>query len=172
MRTQLSNLNASCRCGKVVLGTRGKAIVSAICYCSSCQQAGQTLEKLPEAPQVLNHDGGTALVLVRKDRVRCVLGQHLLQSPTRRMVATCCNSAMFLDFSKGHWLSLFGNRLLGGAPPPEMRVMTAHRSADEQLPGDVPNYAAHSGRLMCKLLGAWARMRFRSPKHIEGIQPT
>ena len=31
-------------------------------------------------------------------------------SPTRRVVATCCNSAMFLDFTKGHWLSMYRNR--------------------------------------------------------------
>jgi hypothetical protein len=35
--------------------------------------------------------------------------EHRLKpdSPTRRVVATCCNSAMFLDVTKGHWLSMY-----------------------------------------------------------------
>ncbi len=52
-------------------------------------------------------DGGTGFVLVRSDRVRCVKGGDKLQehrlkpdSPTRRVLATCCNSPMFLEFSK------------------------------------------------------------------------
>jgi len=44
-------------------------------------------------------DGGTDYVLYRKDRVQCVTGQEYLEehrlkpdSPTRRVIATCCNS--------------------------------------------------------------------------------
>ena len=91
------------------------------------------------------------------------------ESPTRRMVASCCNSALFLDFTKGHWISLFGHRLPDGPPPPEMRVMTAHRGAEAQVPDDVPNYTKYSGRFMWKLLRAWAAMGFRTPKHINGV---
>ena len=54
---------------------------------------------LPRHP-VLNPDGGTDYVLYRKDRVQCVTGQEHLEehrlkpdSPTRRVIATCCNSA-------------------------------------------------------------------------------
>jgi hypothetical protein len=57
---------------------------------------------------VLYPDSGTGVILYRKDRVRCVMGQEYLEerrltpdSPTRRVLATCCNSAMFLDFTKG-----------------------------------------------------------------------
>lgn len=177
MRTELHDFAMSCQCGEVALQTEGKPIMNVVCYCSSCQEAGRALERSPEAPQVLNRDGGTAFVVVRKDRVRCVKGQGLLQehrlkpeSPTRRMVASCCNSAMFLDFSKGHWLSLFGHRLPGGPPAPEMRVMTAHRRADEELPRDVPNYSKFSGRFMWKMLGAWVAMGFRVPKDISGVK--
>src|SRR5712671_5622189 len=53
----------------------------------------------------------------RKDRVHCVTGQEYLEehrlkpdSPTRRVIATCCNSGMFLDFTKGHWLTMYRNR--------------------------------------------------------------
>ena len=50
-------------------------------------------------------------------------------SPTRRMFARCCNTAMFLDFTKGHWLSLYRGRLPNDIPPPAMRMMTAERPA-------------------------------------------
>ena len=38
------------------------------------------------------------------------LEEHRLKpdSPTRRVIATCCNSGMFLDFTKGHWLTMYG----------------------------------------------------------------
>ena len=77
------------------------------------------------------------------------------------MVATCCNSAMFLDFTKGHWLTLYRDRLPEPLPPLEMRVMTADRREGVVLPQDVPNYATHSGKFMWKLLAAWAAMGFR-----------
>jgi hypothetical protein len=111
------------------------------------------------------------MVLYRKDRLQCVTGQEYLtehrlkpDSATRRVVATCCNSAMFLDFTKGHWLSMFRNRFAAGAPPPEMRVMTAERRAGVELADDVPNYPSHSGKFMLKLIAAWIAMGFRTPQ--------
>ena len=166
---------ASCRCGAVVLEVTGAPIVHAACYCASCQEAGRQIESLPGAPPVLDADGGTDVVLYRKDRVRCVhggdrMGAHRLKadSPTRRMVATCCNSAMFLDFTKGHWLTLYRARLPGPVQALEMRVMTSDRREGVVLPDDAPNYAARSGKFMWKLLAAWVSMRFRTPK-VEGI---
>jgi hypothetical protein len=48
---------------------------------------------------VLNSDGGTGLILYRKDRVQCTTGQQYLEehrlkpdSPTRRVIAKCCRS--------------------------------------------------------------------------------
>ena len=109
-----STLTASCRCGAVAFEATGAPIVSTACYCESCQEAGRRIEQLADAPPVLDADGGTAFILYRKDRVRCVHGgerltEHRLKpdSPTRRMVSNCCNSAMFLEFSRGHWLTLY-----------------------------------------------------------------
>lgn len=111
------------------------------------------------------------MILYRKDRVQCAMGQEHLEehrltpaSPTRRVVATCCNSAMFADFTKGHWLSLFRNRFTQGAPPLQMRVMTQDRPAGVELAGDVPNYEGHSGKFMLKLFAAWMAMGFRTPR--------
>ena len=165
------HLVASCRCGQVALETTGKPIVSVACYCRSCQEAGRQFERLSGAPAVLDADGGTAYVLFRKDRVRCAKGgdklqEHRLQpgSPTRRLVATCCSSPMFVDFTKGHWLTLYRNRLPDGAGPLQMRVMTGERRGGAGLPQDVPNYRGHSGKFMWRLLTAWVAMGFRRPK--------
>ena len=69
------------------------------------------------------------------------LEEHRLKpdSPTRRVIARSCNSAMFLDFTKGHWLSLFRNRVPTGAPPLEMRVMTKG-CVGVALADDLPTY--------------------------------
>jgi hypothetical protein len=79
------------------------------------------------------------------------LEEHWLKpdSPTRRVIAKCCNSAMFLDFTKGHWLSTFRNRFSTGAPPLEMRVMTKERRVGVELADDLPGkfYAEADRRL-------------------------
>ena len=172
---QQRSLTATCRCGAVVLEVAGPPIMHAICYCTSCQEAGRRIEQLADAPAILDADGGTDFVLYRKDRVRCVQGGERLQpyrlkpqSPTRRMVTDCCNSAMFLEFTKGHWLTLYRARMPGPVPPLDMRVMTADRREDVVLAQDAPNYAAHSGKFMSKLLTAWVAMGFRIPK-VEGV---
>ena len=69
---------ATCQCGKVKVEAIGQPILTASCYCTSCQDAGHRLEQLASAPPVLDADGGTSLILYRKDRVQCVTGrQHL-----------------------------------------------------------------------------------------------
>ena len=65
---------------------------------------------------------------------------------------------MFLDFTKGHWLSMFRNRFPTGAPPLEMRVMTKERRVGVELADDL------------QTLGAWwdnvfVERLWRSVKH-------
>ena len=162
-------LLARCACGCVEYEAVGAPITSAICYCASCQKAGRDFEQFPNAPPVLDSDGGTAFVLYRRDRVRRRQG-HLREyrlkanSPTRRIVASCCNSAIFLDFTKGHWLSIYRCRLPPDAPKIEMRLMTQDRQAPGALASDVPNYRGRSGRFMAKLLAAWVAMKIRPTK--------
>jgi hypothetical protein len=167
---QSKSAAVTCQCGKVQLSAAGAPISSTICYCSSCRQAGHAFEDISSAPRVMDADGGTPVVLYRKDRVRCETGKEYLQefrlkpdSPTRRVIATCCGSPMFLDFTKGHWLSLYRNRFPNGGPPIEMRLMTKERPVDVVLAGNVPNHEAFSGKLMLKLLLAWIAMGFRRP---------
>ena len=160
----------TCQCGKVRLSAACAPISATICYCSSCQQAGQMFEKLPSAPRVMDADGGTPVILYRKDRVRCETGKEHLEefrlkpgSPTRRVMAACCNSPMFLDFTKGHWLSIYRNRFPDGGPPVEMRLMTKERPAGVVLAGKAHNHEGFSGKLMLKLILAWIAMGFRRP---------
>lgn len=70
---------------------------------------------------------------------------------------------MFLDFSKGHWLTMYRNRFLDKAPPVEMRVMTGDREAGVELANDMPNHTGHSGKFMVRLIAAWIAMGFRRP---------
>jgi hypothetical protein len=141
------------------------------CHCESCQEAGRQFALLSPAAAVLDADGGTGFLLFRKDRVSFAKGTEQLKemrltptSPTRRVVATCCDPPMFLEFSGGHWLSLYKDRFPEGAAPLEMRVMTKERREGVELPNDVPNYPRHSVRFMWKLLAAWVAMGFRAPK--------
>src|ERR1700730_12091696 len=159
------------QCGKVKLEAVGRPILTACCYCASCQEAGSRFEQLASAQSVLNPDGGTDYVLYRKDRVQCVMGQQYLEehrlkpdSPTRRVIAKCCNSAMFLDVTKGHWLSMYRNRFPTGAPPLEVRLMTKERRVGVELADDLPNYSGHSGKFMLKLIAAWIAMGLRRPE--------
>jgi hypothetical protein len=160
-------LFAKCQCGKVKFEAVGSPILSVSCYCASCQEAGRQFELRTSAAPVLDSDSGTGFILYRKDRVRCMMGQQYLEehrlkpdSTTRRVIAKCCNSAMFLDFTKGHWLSMFRNRFPTGAPPLEMRVMTKERRAGVELADDLPNYGGRSGKVMLKLIAAWIAMGF------------
>jgi hypothetical protein len=120
-------------------------------------------------------------VLYRKDRVRCVTGQAYLEehrlkpdSPTRRVIATCCHSPMFLDFTRGHWLTMYRDRFPANAPPLEARLMTRDRRghaavadnvpAEDLLADDLPNYPGHSGRFMLRLVAARIAMGLRRPE--------
>lgn len=168
---QARQIAAVCHCGAVRMEISGAPILSVICQCASCQEAGKRIAAVPDAPATLDAHSGTPFVMYRKDRISCVSGGDQLEtqrlkpdSPTRRMVSRCCHSAMFLEFQKGHWLSVYRGRLGAYAPAPEMRVMTADTPADVDLPGDMPNLAKHNGRFMWRLLTAWVAMGFRVPK--------
>ena len=113
---------ARCACGSVELEAIGTPITSVACYCESCQEGSRQIEALPNRRAVCAIDGGTAYVLYRKDRVEYPKGSRLLrgfklrdESSTRRVVAACCDSPMFLEFEKGHWLTIY--RVAFPVPP-------------------------------------------------------
>ena len=170
--TNHRTLLSTCTCGQARLEATARPIVTVTCYCASCQEAGQKFAALPGATSVLREDGGTDFILFRKDRVSCLAGKEVLRehrltpaSKTRRVAATCCNSAMFLEFTNGHWLSLYSARVPSKDQPPlEMRTMTKDRRAGVELDDTVPSPATHSVKFMAKLLGAWVAMGFRTPR--------
>jgi len=144
------SLTSVCRCGATALSTTGALIAVATCHCDSCKAAARQFDEMGAGP-IIGTDGGVDYVLFRKDRVTLLRGKdHLADrrltadAPTRRVVATCCHSPMFLDFAPGHWLSFYRSTLGEQAPAPSMRTYTA--------------------RFFLKLIGAWAAMGFRRPK--------
>jgi hypothetical protein len=154
---------ASCSCGKVECEGTGNPIVVAACYCDDCQEGARQIEALPNAPRLRGEDGGTVYILYRKDRFRCSKGRELLRdmrirtnSPTKRVIASCCNSAMYLDFERGHWLSVYRMRFAGSVPLLQMRIQTRFRSDTTKLPHDVPAYSGFPFSFVAKLF--WARL--------------
>jgi hypothetical protein len=81
-------------------------------------------------------------------------------SHTKRVVASCCNSAMFLDFQKGHWFSVYRARFEGDVPPLQMRVQTKFKPQNIEDRGDVPSHAGYPLKFMFKLVAARAAMLF------------
>jgi len=152
-----------CSCGKVEFEAKGRPILTSVCYCDDCQKASRQLESLPGAPRLLGQDGGTPYVLYRKDKVAFIKGKELLRDHrvegeafTKRVVASCCNSAMYLEYEKGHWFSLYRDRFMGATPPVQMRVQTQYKPEGAVLPKDAPSFKAFPPRFILRLL--WTRL--------------
>jgi hypothetical protein len=163
-----TSLTARCSCGSVEIEATGTPITSVVCYCESCQEGSRQIEALPNGGPVCDSNGGTAYALYRKDRVEYSKGSPLLrgyklrdESSTKRVVAACCDSPMFLNFEKGHWLSVYRTALRGELPPLEMRVHTKSKPPGSDLPNDIPNYQTYSVKFMVKLFAAWIAMLLR-----------
>ena len=158
----LQTLHGSCRCGQVRIEAQRAPVAAIRCYCRSCRTAGIALSQLPGAESMVEPDGGTDYSLFRKDRVHCVSGQGLLaehrlkpSSPTRRVVATCCNPPVFLDFTRGHWLSLYCASLSAdGRPTVSQGVMAKHRIATPATKAAFSSHPALPPALRSSLLAS------------------
>ena len=161
----------ACRCGKVHLEVERAPIITAECHCKSCREAAARLGRLPGAENGVEENGGTRFVMYRKDRVRFTQGAEALEefrlSPeagTRRVVAGCCNTPVFLEFKGGHWLSLYEKLWPAGtAPRLEIRTMTGDRDKGAELDADVPSGTWQTAKFYMRLLGAWIAMGFKVP---------
>lgn len=161
-------LTASCSCGNVEIEAVGSPIASAICYCDDCQAAARQIEAMPGASSFREDDGGTSLLVFRKDRVRCVRGDQLLakiklrkNSATNRKIATCCNSVMVLDFDDSkHWVDIYSARVKGAVPRPEMLVCTKFATKTPNNFDRAPAYPGYPARFMIKLIKARVAMLF------------
>lgn len=167
-----NTISLQCRCGQVELQVEGAPIVGAECHCTSCRKAGEFLETLPGAAKLRTDLGGTPYALYRKDRLRITRGRDRLRehrltskSPTRRVVATCCNTPMFADFSQGHWLSIYANLWPNDvAPLMEMRTMTSDVPEGTHLDDKLPGSGLQTAVFVSRLVAAWLAMGFRTPK--------
>ncbi|MDL2400027.1 GFA family protein [Rhizobium mayense] len=159
-------MTATCSCGSVELKAFGKPIVSSVCYCDDCQKGAEQIESLPNAGAIRDSDGGTGYILYRKDRFDCSKGAELLKgyklketSATNRVVATCCNSAVFMNFDRGpHWVSAYRARFRGELPPLQFRICTKFKPDNTILPDDVPSYRSYAPGLIVRLLASRVAM--------------
>tara|TARA_R100000789_G_scaffold7097_3_gene11434 strand:+ start:5209 stop:5691 length:483 start_codon:yes stop_codon:yes gene_type:complete len=159
MSTEVTSVR--CLCGKVELEAVGIPILTTVCHCDGCREAADELEELPGAEPVKMADGGVPYVVYRKDRVICLKGaEHLREhrlkpdSPTRRVVATCCNSFLMLDFTHGHWITLVRQRV---------EATQAVEAA--------PHPARTSPMFFVRLFASWLPMGFKTPKidYVNGV---
>ncbi|MDX2482229.1 MAG: hypothetical protein QNK42_01045 [Pseudodonghicola sp.] len=161
-----------CTCGQTRLELDGPPIASVECCCRSCRDAALRMQSLDPAPHILTAHGTTPFVMYRKDRVRILSGSDRLkafrlspQASTKRVIATCCNTAVYLEFNGGHWLSLYGRLWPEGTmPAPEMRTMACDLPDGTTLPDDIPNAKKHTLGFFAKLFGAWVAMGFRTSR--------
>ena len=162
-------MTASCSCGSVELEAVGAPIMSVVCYCDDCQEGSRQIEALPNARPVRDPDGGTAYSVYRKDRMTCTRGSLLLtdirikeKSPTKRVVAAYCNSAMLLGFDdRKHWVSMYRARLQGEIPPLQMRICTKFKVENGDAPSDLPSYSGFPVTFLAKRLAARIEMLLR-----------
>ena len=157
---------ARCTCGSVEFQATGIPITSVTCYCDDCQEGARQIEALPNAARILDSDGGSGYLVYRKDRVHCVKGNQLLRpykirerSATNRVVATCCNAAMILNFDDSkHWVDVYRNRVQGNVPSIQMRICTKYRRTSTRDTTSVAEYPRYPMRFVAKLIGAKFRM--------------
>lgn len=149
----------TCSCGNLELEATGAAITSVVCYCDDCQEGARQIEALPNAYPVQDPDGGTGYVVYRKDRVKCTKGAELLKyhkiranSATKRGIASCCNSAMFVSFDDSkHWVDLYRSRFKD-SPPIQMRICTRFKPLVGNVGDDVPSYPGYPLTFVARLI--------------------
>ena len=155
----------TCACGAVEMAFDGEPFFAAACHCDDCQAGGRQIEALPGAARVLGAGEGTEYVMVRRDRIRVVRGAERLRplklkpsSKARRVVASCCNTAMYLDNAVAHWVSVYRDRLGSRARPIERRVMVKF-APEGTVPEDgLPHDRRFSLAPLGRILGAWVPM--------------
>ena len=123
-----------CDCRKVRLRLHGTCEAATICHCAECQTAAVVFENQFNRARS-EPGGGTTFAIWRKDRVDCVMGaDHLAghrltdDTPSRRVIATCCGTPMFIDRKGRPWVGLFADRL-----PPDRRPAPRWRTFCKDL---------------------------------------
>lgn len=162
---------AHCRCGAVEISARGDPIIVTACYCDDCQAAAQRLAASANAAPAESADGGTEFMLFRRDRITCTRGADRLQamrltdaSKTRRMIAGCCATPMYMAFDdKRPWVSTFRAGFGEDALPVEMRICTRFRRSKEKAGDGLPSHPGYPLAMIVRILTAWPLMLFSRP---------
>ncbi len=165
-------MDIGCECEETRLQVTGPPIIVTECMCDSCRAAAARLAKLPGANNMLTAHCATPSALYRKDRVRIISGAgHLgefrltADAGTRRVIATCCNTPIFMEMKGAHWLDLYLHLWPETLRPRAVvRTMVGDLPDPSVLPVDMPNLKAQSMAFYAKLLWAWIAMGFQSPK--------
>lgn len=162
----------ACACGRFHIELTGAPFITTECHCNSCREAARRMAALPAAVPLPDGNGGTSFVLYRKDRVRFPDGTASLKAyrlddkaPTRRVVTTCCQSPVFLEFQGGHWLSLYANLWPEQSRPAiAIRTMVSDLPEPHLLDETLPAGKATTAGFYWKLLAAWIAMGFKVPR--------
>lgn len=165
----------ACACGRFHVELAGAPFIATECHCNSCREAASRLAALPPAfPLTKGNSGtsGTPYILYRKDRIRFPDGTDGLaafrlddKAPTRRVLTTCCNTPVFLEFQGGHWLSLYAGLWPEATRPAlTIRTMTSDLPADTPLDAALPAGKLTTAGFYAKLLAAWIAMGFKVPR--------
>ncbi len=168
----MQSINVTCRCSKTRLRLHGDPILVSECLCSSCRTAADRLSRLPLATNFLTPYGATPCAEYRKDRVVVTEGAENLgefrlvqAATTRRVLATCCNTPLFLEMKGAHWVSVYLHLWpTPTRPRPQLRTMTKDLGDKSALPDDIPNLDTHSFAFYFQLFKAWVAMGFKKPK--------
>ena len=110
-------------------------------------------------------------MLFRRDRIACTQGADRLQamrltdvSKTRRMIAGCCATPMYVTFDdKRPWVSAFRASFGPNAPPVQMRICTRFRRSAERADDDVPSHRGYPPAMIVRILAAWPLMLLSRP---------
>ena len=162
---------AHCRCGAVELGAWAKPIVVSACYCDDCQAAAERLAASAASAPAPSADGGTEFMVFRRDRIACTRGADRLEatkltqaSKTRRMIAGCCATPMYVAFDdKRPWVSALRAPFGADAPPVEMRICTRFRRSEDKVNDSLPSHPGYPLAMILRILAAWPGMLFSRP---------
>jgi len=151
----------SCKCGQVQVEATGKPFMVSACNCDDCQTGWGRIQSFENAAPVLDARGGTEQVYFRNDRVRVVKGEELLQpfkirpqARMRRVMAKCCNTAMYSSREDYRFTSIIRARFGADAPPLESRYFTKFSPEQPFVSDDLPSYPNLPFRISMKMLGA------------------
>lgn len=156
-----------CACGQVEIQASGDPITTIACYCDDCQAGARHIESLPNAPKVLDAQGGTDIALYRTDRVQYTKGKDLLKphknregTVTNRHYSSCCHTQMLADFDNWQpWVSLYKHTAVKDFPDLEMRIFTKFSPSPEDISKDVPVYSTFPKSFPFRMLKVFLAMR-------------